>query len=548
MVILKCKSCGGDIRATGNATFGICDHCGTVSTLPKAPNERKANLFNRANHFRMQNHFDRAMQAYENILNNDSTDSEAYWGVVLSRYGIEYVEDPATHEMVPTCRRLQRESILKNADYLAALKYASDDYTRSLYVEEAGKISKIQKNILAISYKEKPCDIFICYKEKTDDGSLTRDSVIAQDLYEHLTKEGFRVFFSKITLEDKIGQQYEPYIFSALSSARVMLVMGTQKEYFESVWVKNEWSRFLALMKKDRTRSIIPCYLDMDPYDIPEELLSLGIQAQDMAKIGFIQDILRGVKKLMEAGKAAETAANAAPDAASAAGPSVASLMKRGHLFLEDSDWEHAEEYFNKVLDINPEYAPAYSGMLCANLRMNREAELANITAALDGNPNYEKILRYGDKDYLEKWAGYEKARQHSEIEEHIKKEQQEKKEKQKKRRTVANVSFVVFTISLSAFLQVLSWTQGQEGTKQIMYFVGVIIFIIPPFIILHLVKLEGLYSIFLKGVSTFIIIVLALGRMFSNSGIIGYIAFIVTILTLIMAYIKPLNDIPDIF
>ena len=34
----------------------------------------------------------------------------------------------------------------------------------------------------------------------------------------------------------------------------------------------------------------------------------------------------------------------------------AAPLMKRANLFLEDSDWQQANEYFDKVLDIDPEY------------------------------------------------------------------------------------------------------------------------------------------------------------------------------------------------
>jgi len=299
MAILKCKMCGGDISAADGAAFGTCESCGTVSTLPKASDERRANLFNRANDFRRRNEFDRAVQAYEKILDEDNADAEAHWGVVLSRYGIEYVEDSRTRERVPTCRRAQFEPILSDPDYLAALEYAPDEYTRSLYGKEARRISEIQKGILANSSKEAPYDVFICYKETADGGSRTKDSVIAQDIYDHLVKEGYRVFFSRITLEDKLGQQYEPYIFGALNSARVMLVVGTRKEHFEAVWVKNEWSRFLARKKKDPTLTLIPCYRDMDPYDMPEELGSLGLQAQDTGKVGFTQDLVRGVKKIL---------------------------------------------------------------------------------------------------------------------------------------------------------------------------------------------------------------------------------------------------------
>jgi len=418
MAILKCKMCGGDIKTTDN-TYGTCDSCGSTMTLPKASDDRKANLFNRANHFRRQNDFDKAVQAYENILNEDSSDAEAHWGIVLSRYGIEYVEDPATGKRIPTCHRVQSESILKDADYIETIQHAPDEYTRSLYEEEAKQISEIQKGILAISNKEQPYDVFICYKETTDGGSRTKDSTIAQDIYYELTKDGYKVFFARITLEDKLGQQYEPYIFSALNSAKVMLVIGTKKENFESVWVKNEWIRFLAIMKKDRSRLLIPCYRDMDAYDIPDELSNL--QSQDMSKVGFIQDILRGVKKILDASKSADKsiASSSVP-----AAPGVESFMKRGKLFLEDSDWKQADGYFDKVLDIDPEYAPAYIGKLCVELKLSKEELLGDNEKPLTEYSNYQKALRFTEANYRIKLEGYNKLIQNR-IEEDQRKEQE---------------------------------------------------------------------------------------------------------------------------
>ena len=42
-----------------------------------------------------------------------------------------------------------------------------------------------------------------------------------------------------------------------------------------------------------------PAYRDMDPYDLPDEFSHL--QAQDMSKLGFMQDLIRGIKKLAAA-------------------------------------------------------------------------------------------------------------------------------------------------------------------------------------------------------------------------------------------------------
>ena len=407
MTILKCKMCGGDVQAGEGALFGTCESCGGKSTLPRGNDGKTVNLFNRANHFRRLNEFDKALAAYENILNEDDANAEAHWCAVLCRYGIEYVEDARTGERVPTCHRTQFEPILSDPDYLAALQYAPDEYTRSLYEEEAGKIGEIQKGILAISGKEEPFDVFICYKESTDGGGRTKDSVIAQDIYHQLANGGRRVFFAKITLEDKLGRQYEPYIFNALNSAKVMLVVGTRKEHFEAVWVKNEWSRYLALMRKDRSRLLIPCYLDMDAYDLPDELSSL--QSQDMSKVGFIQDVLRGVGKVLDAGKP-EGKADTGGAEASTAAPGLESLMTRGKLFLEDGNWREAASYFNRVLDINPKHAPAYLGVLCAKFSMRGEEDLGQYEPSAASHGDMDAMLEFIHKNPLLSDSEYQKA------------------------------------------------------------------------------------------------------------------------------------------
>jgi lipopolysaccharide biosynthesis regulator YciM len=59
-------------------------------------NERKAELYNRANQYRKNNLFDRAADVYNSMVKEFLNEAEAYWGLVLCRYGIEYVEDPKT--------------------------------------------------------------------------------------------------------------------------------------------------------------------------------------------------------------------------------------------------------------------------------------------------------------------------------------------------------------------------------------------------------------------------------------------------------------------
>ena len=389
MSIFKCKMCGGTLEFAAGDTVAVCDSCGSRQTLPRLDDERRANLYDRANHFRRNDEFDRAMGIYEQILNEDSTDAEAYWSIVLCRYGIEYVEDPATRRRVPTVNRTQFTSIFDDDNYQSAIRYA-DGAQREVYKEEAQAINEIQKGILAISEQEEPFDVFICYKETDNGGRRTQDSVLANDLYHELTEEGFKVFFSRITLEDKLGTAYEPYIFAALNSARVMVVIGTRPEYYNAVWVKNEWSRYLALIKGGAKKVLIPAYRDMNPYDLPEEFSHL--QAQDMAKLGFMQDLIRGIKKIAAETTGAQTVATGAVSAP------TAPLLKRAFLFLEDGRWEEADEYCEKVLDQDPECAGAYIGKLMAELHITKQEALAEAEESYSQLDNYRKAYRFADE------------------------------------------------------------------------------------------------------------------------------------------------------
>ena len=245
----------------------------------------------------MNAEFDKAAAVYENIAAEFPEEAEAYWGLCLCAYGIEYVDDPATGEKKPTCHRTLPTSIMEDSNFEQACDNA-DAIARRVYREEAKAIDRIQKSILAIVAEEEPYDVFICYKETAEEGGRTEDSVLAQEIYESLTGKGLKVFFSRITLEDKLGQQYEPYIYAALSSAKVMLAVGTKFEYYDAVWVKNEWFRFLSMMKADKTKTLIPCYRNLDAYDMPKEFKNL--QGQDMSKLGWLQDLTRGVLKLCD--------------------------------------------------------------------------------------------------------------------------------------------------------------------------------------------------------------------------------------------------------
>ena len=392
MSVIKCKMCGGDLELIEGSSVAVCEYCGSQQTVPAADNEKKLTLFARANRLRLACEFDKAAGVYESIVADFPTEAEAYWGLVLCRYGIEYVDDPTTGKKIPTCHRSSFDSVMEDNDFEQALENA-DAVARRVYRDEAKAIEELRRGIVEVSGKEPPYDIFICYKETAEDGQRTVDSVIAQDVYDALTEKGYRVFFSRISLEDKLGTEYEPYIFAALHSAKIMLAFGTDYEYYNAVWVKNEWSRFLQLMTKDKSKHLIPCYKGIDAYDMPKEFAKL--QAQDMGKVGAMQDLLRGVDKIMGKG------AGAAPAPAAVNAPVNAtadSLLDRAWMFLEDEDYQKAHEYFERVLDIDPRNSRAYLGNVLATLHLPSVAALDTVIVRLDTFKDFDRAMCFANE------------------------------------------------------------------------------------------------------------------------------------------------------
>ena len=390
MAVFKCKMCGGALEVNNEAVV-TCSYCGACQTLPKLDNEKKIALFSRANNLRIKSEFDKASGIYESIIAEFRDEAEAYWGLLLCKYGIEYVDDVSGRK-IPTCHRTVPTSVMDDDDFQQACEYA-ELAAKNVYREEAKAIDKIQKKILDIALSEEPYDIFICYKE-TDDvtGSRTEDSLIAQDIYTQLLKDGYRVFFSRVSLREVAGTEYEPYIYAALSSAKIMLAIGTKYDYYDSVWVKNEWSRFISMMADDSAKVLIPCFRDMDAYDMPKEFKNM--QALDMGEVTFFGSLMENIERIVDktrvkAVKETIVLNNDTGD--------IAPLLERGFIFLEDKDWDKADEFFEAVLNKDPKNGNAYLGKLLVDLKVSRFDKLKDFYTSFSGNKHYEKIMRFAD-------------------------------------------------------------------------------------------------------------------------------------------------------
>ena len=144
MAIIKCKMCGGDLVLSENSSIAECEYCGSRQTVPLADNEKKLTFFARAGHLRSICEFDKAAGIYEAIVADFQEEAEAYWGLLLCKYGIEYVDDPATGKKIPTCHRSSFESVLEDSD-LEQILHSMDAICRLVAFEmyRLGQINRV---------------------------------------------------------------------------------------------------------------------------------------------------------------------------------------------------------------------------------------------------------------------------------------------------------------------------------------------------------------------------------------------------------------------
>ena len=76
----------------------------------------------------------------------------------------------------------------------------------------------------------------------------------------------------------------------------------------------------------------------------------------------------------------------------------VNSLIERGFIFLNDKNWQKANEYFERVLDADPHNSNAYLGLCMAWRKCERIEQLADLVEDYITDPNYVKAYDFADE------------------------------------------------------------------------------------------------------------------------------------------------------
>ena len=414
MGALKCKMCGSNLEIEDSITVCKCEKCGTSQTVPDIEDDKELKLFERAGRLRFNCDFDKAAGIYNTITDSYPEEAEGYWGLILCKYGIEYADD-ASGKKIPVCHRTSYNSVMDEEDFELVMENSNSE-SRAIYREEAKIIEETRKEYIRIAESEQPYDIYISYRAQDDNGDKTPVSEIAGHLYNKLTSAGYRVFLSEAALKGKKQSDCEPYIYSALNSANVMLALGTSYDDYNDVWVKNEWNRYLEIAEKNKNKCLIPCYKDVDEYDIPKEFA--GLKVCQLGNDDTFNNIMAEMANVVKPESVTQPAPE--PEKAEPAEEieleeieiiepvDINKLLDEGFSAISDKNWKEANKLFFQVLDEEPDNSKAYWGQLLVQQECTNAREMAdNLYLQVIGNTSdntYELEIRDRRQEIKDKY------------------------------------------------------------------------------------------------------------------------------------------------
>lgn len=317
MTELFCKNCKAPLSAD-KVSDGVleCEYCHSVFTMPKKETDEKALGFLRiGEHETDMGRFDAAYEAYRKATQYDSAEPEAYYGMALAEFRVQYVRDEVNERLQPICHAVTDKVFTKNANYIKALSLASPSQ-RAQYVLRGGEIDRISEEFARLRKSGLDYDCFICAKVSGEGGGKTEDCERANDIYYYLRDRGYRPFFSEREMSTRAGADYEALILYALCSARCMIVVCSHEEYLHTPWVKNEYVRYGELIRADEKAgdSITVVYAGAPIQRLPgREVKIQGIDARAMDAMSRVEQfVTRHVRGAVTAPASRESAATEA--------------------------------------------------------------------------------------------------------------------------------------------------------------------------------------------------------------------------------------------
>lgn len=250
--MFQCKNCGRNLDAElENAQNGvvICPACMCRWPVPAAATSTEAKiLLSQGELFLDTCHFDEAKTAYEKAAKLAPEEAEAYFGMALAAFKVQYLKDEVNNRLQPICHEFSQRIFSEDKNYLRALELASEE-KKKVYQTKAQEIDAIREEFCRLKQEGVNYDCFLCVKVTEDEtGRHTEDCYQAQRIFGHLEESGHHPFFSEKILPDRTGADYEAHILYALYVAKCMLIICSDEKYLGTPWVKNEYSRYMKMI------------------------------------------------------------------------------------------------------------------------------------------------------------------------------------------------------------------------------------------------------------------------------------------------------------
>lgn len=140
-----------------------------------------------------------------------------------------------------------------------------------------------------IDYVFEDSDVMICYIENDSNGRRTKDSLIAQELYQKLKATKINAFYERVSASDAIGDEIEQLRYMAIYNAKVVIIVGTSAENFNAVLEK--YGKYFS------DKVVVPVVADISPSDIPKDLSKY--QALSYSSIGWEKDLQKAVLRIL---------------------------------------------------------------------------------------------------------------------------------------------------------------------------------------------------------------------------------------------------------
>lgn len=160
-------------------------------------------------------------------------------------------------------------------------------------------------------------------------------------------------------------------------------------ENANSLWVRNEWRRYLWMIRSDPKRVLIPVYAGMRPEDFPQEIADRHLQAHNMEQENALDALLSAIKRLIE--------------------KELPAWQINGFQELRNGDFYNAGLRFSRVLDKECS-SIAYVGHLLASQNIQTEGihGLIQLQKPLKEYSEFNTALEYADTEMRIKLRDYQ--------------------------------------------------------------------------------------------------------------------------------------------